>query len=175
MPVIVPLPYSAFPEELAHLVGCMTVAYQRIEDEISTLIESIAHIEPDALNVFLSKIWAIAPRLEILQDLSKVYLEDDAEVSRINKLCKRVKAVGRERNSFIHSAVNAFDKQSGDVFQVDKKKSKLKRLGSDEFELLTNRMYLIIEAFDQRHYGVDDWDSPFEYWNSPIKFWNQEL
>jgi len=155
--------------------GVMTVAYQRIEDEISTLIEFIAHIEPDALNVFLSKIWGIAQRLEILRDLSKVYLDDGAEVSRIEKLCERVKEVGQERNSFIHSANYAFDKQSGDALQFDKKKSKLKRFGSDEFTLLINRMYLIIKAFDQRQFEVDDWDSPFEYWNSPSKFWDQEL
>ena len=174
MPILVPLPYSAFPAELAHHVGAMTVAYQRIEDEIPNLIESIAHIKPDALNVFLKKIWGIISRLQILQDLSKICLENDAEVSRINKICARVKEVGQERNSFIHTATHSYDKQTGDIFQFDKKNSKLKTLGSDKFELLINRMYLILEAFDQKYYGVDDWDSPLGFWNSPIKFWSQD-
>ena len=172
--MIAPLPYSAFPEELAHHVGAMTVAYQRIEDEIPNLIQSIAHIEPDALNVFLLRIRAISNRLQILQELSKVSLKDDAEISRLKKLCEKVSEVGQERNSFIHSATYSFDKQTGDVFQFDKKKKSLKRLGSEKFELLINRMYLILAAFDQRFYGVDDWDNPFGYWDSPIKFWKQE-
>lgn len=150
----------------------MTVAYQRIEDEVSNLIESIAHIEPEALNVFLSRIWQIAPRVQILQDLSKLY-DDDAEHSRIKNFCKRVEKVRQERNGFIHSANHSFNKQTGEIHQVNKKTGKLKLIGGRDFERLINRMYLILHALDQRHYGVVEWDSPLRYWESPPKFWEE--
>jgi hypothetical protein len=171
-----PLPYSAFPDDLAHHVGAMTVAYQRVEEEVLGLIRSVTHVEPEILDVFLSRNWQISARLQILKDLSTLCLDDVAEASRVNKLADSIDKIGKQRNEFMHSATHGFNKQTGEILQLNRKKKKAeaKWLRKEDLEILINRMYLILEALDQRHNDVDDWDQPLGFWDAPATFWKTD-
>jgi len=169
-PIPTPLPYSAFPEDLAPLVGAMTVAFQSIEDEIPTLIELIINADEEVVGVFLNRV-PISAQIEFVKNLSKICIEDEAEILKINELCKKVGVVRKNRNDFIHSRNLGFNKQTGEVFQASR--GRLNIHGAEEFEMLINRMYLLIVALVNRRFDVEEWDTSLRYWDRPEQYWEE--
>lgn len=171
--MIMPLPYSAFPEELALYVGAITVAYQRLEDEVPQLIRNIVPFDPDILDVFIARTWQISGRLQLIEELVPLCVEDTDERGRLVQLVKRIKDVGTARNAIMHSATHAFNKQTGEILQVNKRRkaSHVATLGEREFRTVVNRHYLILECFDQRQAGVEDWIEPLFCWDKPERYW----
>jgi uncharacterized protein (UPF0335 family) len=167
-----PLPYSAFPEELAHHLGAMTVAFQRIEEEVLGLLRSLVPIDSEILDALLSKNWQISARLHIAKEVAELSLRDDIELSRVRRLVERIEEISHWRNDVMHAASHGFNKNTGEVIQLVRKKRKAvgKILSKSDLELGVDRMYLVLESFDQLNADVEDWDEPLKFWAKPGSF-----
>jgi hypothetical protein len=85
-----PLSYSAFPKALAEPLGVMTVAYQRLEEEVATLFEAVSGTSPEVAGVLLKKLDNTSGRVAVIKEIARVCIPDEVETGRVLDLCGRV-------------------------------------------------------------------------------------